>query len=833
MATFTDADPNADGSSDAATIDWGDGTSSAGVVADSSGVFTVSGTHTYTTTGTFGATATIQDVDSTATATGSVIVSTVTATAESATASNGISSDVTLATFTDAGPGPDTAVIDWGDGTLTSTGEIDGSSGNYTVSGSHTYAQVGDYVATVTITTAGGETSVVAAPVAATDGPLSAMGTSISEAQGVDSGSVVVATFTAADPNATAADFGATIDWGDGSDPSLFNTITQSGDTFSVIGDYTYLDQGTYTVAVTITDGGGATATATSTATVGPGPINATPVTINATEGIDSGGVPVATFTGDANAATIDWGDGSTPTTGTVANGVVTGDHTYAEAGSYTVNVTLTDVNGYTTTAASTANVADAPLTAGDVSLTGFTEGQSFSGTVASFSDANPNAGAADFTASIDWGDGEVTDGTVSGGDGAFTVSSDKTYYATGSFPVVVTVTDTDGTSVIVSGTATVADAALTGSAANLDYPTAYDLLNGVTVAQFNDPYTGGQASDYSATIDWGDGTTTTGVVRGSDGSYSVTGSHTYVTPMIYTVTVTVSDAGGGATFYGTADVLPQPTYGLVNFSATPYTVSASDFTASVDWGDQTAPTPGYVSGGPSEFHISAPHPYAEEGTYTVMVTLSYQGAVVAVFGTTATVVAAPMLGGAPAGAGRGADGAGRTGGLHDAGRTAGTRDQRRRDKDVRSRMGPRRRGPVSTCFRERNVDGVAGSAILCLPQPGRHGRPDSGGHGDGRRRPQGHDLHHRPHPERSERTERPHRRADLRQPALQRRHGRADVDPLADRDAERPDDRRRDDHQPAVRTVAGGVRRPGRHAQAAVRDRAGDRLPLQRRQPR
>ncbi len=33
----------------------------------------------------------------------------------------------------------------------------------------------------------------------------------------------------------------------------------------------------------------------------------------------------------------------------------------------------------------------------------------------------------------------------------------------------------------------------------------------------------------FGATIDWGDGTTSTGVVRGSDGSYSVTGSHTYV----------------------------------------------------------------------------------------------------------------------------------------------------------------------------------------------------------------------------------------------------------------------------------------------------------------
>ena len=54
VATFTDADPNAGASSYTAAINWGDGTSGAGVVAESSGMFTVSGTHAYATTGTFG-----------------------------------------------------------------------------------------------------------------------------------------------------------------------------------------------------------------------------------------------------------------------------------------------------------------------------------------------------------------------------------------------------------------------------------------------------------------------------------------------------------------------------------------------------------------------------------------------------------------------------------------------------------------------------------------------------------------------------------------------------------------------------------------------------------
>ncbi|HVS38229.1 MAG TPA: hypothetical protein VMS17_21900 [Gemmataceae bacterium] len=659
VAAFTDADPNADASYYSATIAWGDGTSSAGVVAESSGVFTVSGTHTYTATGTFAPTATIQDVTTTATATGSVIVSTVAATAQPASAANGVSSTLTLATFTDSGPGPDTATIDWGDGTAPSAGQIGGASGTCTVSGSHSYAAVGNYVATVTITTAQDETSVVAVPVAVTDGTLTATGADISAAQGVDTGAVVVATFTAADPNATPADFGAAIAWGDGSDPSNLAFITQSGSTFSVSGDYTYLTQGTFTVTTTITDGGGATATATGTATVGPGPINATAATINAIEGIAADNVTVATFAGDASAATIDWGDGSTPTAGVVSDGAVYGSHTYAEAGTYAVNVTLSDPNGYTTVAASTANVADAALTAGTVSVSGVTEGQLFSGTVASFTDADPAASASDFTASIAWGDGQVTAGTVSGGNGSFTVSGAKTYYAAGSFPIAVTVTDADGASVVISGTASVADAALTGTAASIN-ATVGDALNGVTVATFTDAFKYGSALYCTATINWGDGTTTAGVVGGSDGTYSVSGSHTYTAQGSYPVTVTFGDAGGSASVVSSAQVSSTPNYGVGSFSYYDpnnpyYAPPASDFTATINWGDNTAPTTGIVtstgsnSGYGGSYTVTGTHAYAEEGTYNVTVTVAQQGGPTTQFVSTATVAAATALAAAAA----------------------------------------------------------------------------------------------------------------------------------------------------------------------------------------
>src|SRR5438477_569261 len=71
-----------------------------------------------------------------------------------------------------------------------------------------------------------------------------------------------------------------------------------------------------------------------------------------------------------------------------------------------------------------------------------------------------------------------------------------------------------------------------------------------VRVATFNDPVShGGQpdpASEFTATIDWGDGSPLdTGVVQllGAGGDYAVLGSHTYaedtVTPFPVTVTIT------------------------------------------------------------------------------------------------------------------------------------------------------------------------------------------------------------------------------------------------------------------------------------------------------
>jgi hypothetical protein len=58
-----------------------------------------------------------------------------------------------------------------------------------------------------------------------------------------------------------------------------------------------------------------------------------------------------------------------------------------------------------------------------------------YSGPVATFTDANPGATTADFTATINWGDGTTSSGTVSGPTGGpFTVSGTHTYPSSGTF---------------------------------------------------------------------------------------------------------------------------------------------------------------------------------------------------------------------------------------------------------------------------------------------------------------------------------------------------------------------------------------------------------------
>jgi hypothetical protein len=79
-----------------------------------------------------------------------------------------------------------------------------------------------------------------------------------------------------------------------------------------------------------------------------------------------------------------------------------------------------------------------------------------FTGMVATFTDANALAGAGSFSAIIRWGDGAVTRGTISGGDGTFRVLGRHAYSRAGRYAVKVTVMMSAPVEAAVSTTTTV-----------------------------------------------------------------------------------------------------------------------------------------------------------------------------------------------------------------------------------------------------------------------------------------------------------------------------------------------------------------------------------------
>jgi hypothetical protein len=70
------------------------------------------------------------------------------------------------------------------------------------------------------------------------------------------------------------------------------------------------------------------------------------------------------------------------------------------------------------------------------------------------------------------------------------------------------------------------------------------------STATFTDSNPGGTNSDFSATIEWGDGTESAGVVSAGEGHgpYTVSGSHVYSFTGPVTITTTITDVGGSKT---------------------------------------------------------------------------------------------------------------------------------------------------------------------------------------------------------------------------------------------------------------------------------------------
>lgn len=425
-------------------------------------------------------------------------------------------------------------------------------------------------------------------------------------------------------------------------------------------------DPAPYQVTVTATDGNGRSVSQTFTWIVNAPVILDPPLPLNLVEGVDPGSFTLATFTtldlnslADDFTATIDYGDGSTDT-GAISGGngsfTVTGDHIYAEKGSYAVTITLSNaLTGATSTDTTTATVADAAL-----HLTGgFEEGDATSRPpssflLATFTDDNAGATLTDFSATANWGDGSGDPGIVwivDAGNGLYEVMGSHSYAGAGSslnsYTVTVTVTDVDGSSGTTTSTVVVGEVWAGVPAVS----TSMTFTDANTDATASDFVADGQSG--VAVINWGDGTSSLVQVEGGPGNgsqapqFNMQTSHVYAEDSLdqpngqYQVTVTITDDDGN-TLTGTSYisvVRPNESLDVANVDiASSLTVSnvpvavftvpdgvdaASEFSAQIDWGDGNTSSGTIQELSPGLFQVLGSHTYATYDWYTMTVTIS------------------------------------------------------------------------------------------------------------------------------------------------------------------------------------------------------------------
>jgi hypothetical protein len=607
-----------------------------------------------------------------------------------------------------------------------------GSSAQYTISApSISLPEDGTYTVAVSVTAVGGQSPRTVSGTGTAlivDAPLTAgAAVDLAANTGAALTDTEVGSFADANPTAPLSDFTAVINWGDGTASSP-GTISQPGGVgtpFQVTGSHVYATPGNYNTQISVTDVGGSTATLPGMATVTDLPVTGSTRSFTTVAGQNSGQFELASFEDPNTLATVSdvnaklavggWGDG-TPSNASTSlvvqqTGVdpSNGDPIFEVMGSHvynhetppglpdTLSVIITTLGGDTTTLTSPpgggVTVTDAPLTGSSGNqITGIIGNSTGSVLLGTFVDASPASAASDFTTGggsivINWGDGTAPQTLTSGNLTAVGTSTDvtwaidaaHTYTGQGTYAYTVTVTDAGGSAAIVSGSAAIADAALTaGTEVDLAANTGVALPD-ASIGSFTDADPLAPISDFTAVVNWGDGTASSpGTISQPGGvgtPFQVTGSHVYSTPGNYNTQISVADAGGSTvTLTGMAAVTDLPVTGAVNdISAVAGqntgTVVLATFTdpnplasvtsvsatlAAGGWGDGTpassVPLAITAIGGTTTstlFEVTGSHAYAQFGTYTVNISVTTGGGVTTILTPgTATVADASLTSG-------------------------------------------------------------------------------------------------------------------------------------------------------------------------------------------
>ncbi len=321
---------------------------------------------------------------------------------------------------------------------------------------------------------------------------------------------------------------------------------------------------------------------------------------------------------------------------------------------------------------------------------------------VGAFTDPDLIESATSYSATITWGDGVQSAGTISpapnspAGVNEFFVTGSHTYSTfpySASYQITISVTDAGGTFLsnangipvtvqmpAVIDPTTAAPIVTTGNGAALsnsiavgpttaEAATAGTLVSIPVILSFTDGNQAPAATLFTAAIDWGDGTSpSVGAITnqniGGTSFYFIAGSHTYAGPVgsTDTVTVTIYFAGQvqavATTTMAVNGVSVDSVQGLHALAGTPTgALTVADFTGSptpvptgysamVDFGDGS-PSVAAEIGTTSPFAVATSgHTYAQGGSYTMTVTIRDAEGFVVGTATPGIVVSVTPLGG-------------------------------------------------------------------------------------------------------------------------------------------------------------------------------------------
>ncbi len=323
-------------------------------------------------------------------------------------------------------------------------------------------------------------------------------------------------------------------------------------------------------------------------------------------------------------------------TAGMPVNLGIAGDHVWATGVGGPDNLMRVVIDGFQ----SPVGVEPANITA--------TTGVQYSGPLTTFHTADTGP----YTYNIDFGDGQTASGSInSDGSGNYTINATVTYAAAGNYAIHVSIMTADGDVATTSGVATVSDPSsqnVVAQGVNLtgqqDIPLASNMTIGsdhvIVVATFTGP-----VASYSATINWGDTTSSAGTIYNlGGGTYAVAvASKTYHSNAAFNGSVTITGGPNVATANFVATISDTPMVvstgmqlqltqgrhftGTVALFSDDIESTKAWFTATINWGNGSV-TNGVIvadtAAGPGHYIVTGSNLYSgKKQTYQVQITIT------------------------------------------------------------------------------------------------------------------------------------------------------------------------------------------------------------------